>query len=455
MRSTDADAAPPSGFILPTTLLVMTLLTVMLTAAFIMASAEFRASDNSMANSRALSLAQAALENYFSSQRLLDTGSTYDSVRITFSNGYADVVGWRVRAQTGSHLPLWLARSIGTSTDPKQPGQPQGQRAVAQMAELNTGLIPARSAITAINGIQMVTGGTGGNPISGHDNNYGSGVPGCSRPVGSAADTAAYTVGWAPQTPVENLSASASSYGRSGGFGFPGVGFSNGQNVVASGFANPANNGFSTVTANPTGNNLPVSRVGALEAAAPGRSISVAPGNYLGIGGTAPVGSSEPLPSIASAYDSSHIDWQRVLNGDFSPDYVNTWPPICTGVCTYNSYYWNVDTTITVPTGQRRALLVTRRGVRLSAGTHWDGIIISGGSLRAVPGPTNTYIVHGMVITGLNCGASLGCPLTQDSIQYGNANQIIWDWCYTHAAIGGLNGLVPLKNTWVDTWSLY
>ena len=174
MRSTDADAAPPSGFILPTTLLVMTLLTVMLTAAFIMASAEFRSSDNTLSNSRALSLAQAGLENYFSLQRNLDTTSSYDSLRITFSNGYADVVGRRVRMQTGSRLPVWLIRSIGTSTDALQAGQAQGQRAVAQLAELNNGLIPARAALTALNGIQMVAGGGTGNPIIGTDNNYGS-----------------------------------------------------------------------------------------------------------------------------------------------------------------------------------------------------------------------------------------------------------------------------------------
>jgi hypothetical protein len=450
VRSTDADTAPPSGFILPTTLLVMTLLTVMLTAAFIMASAEFRASDNSMANSRALSLAQAGLENYFSSQRLLDTLSTYDSVRITFGNGYADVVGSRVRKQTGSHLPLWLVRSIGTSTDPKQPGQTQGQRAVAQMAELNTGLIPARAAITAINGIQMVAGGTGGNPISGVDNNYGSSVPGCTRPAGSLADTAAYTVGAVTQVGGGfSLSGTTTGYGRSSGF--PYNVFSPGQNVVASGFTLAANNGFSTVTA-ATGNALTVTKAGgtATEAAVGGRVISVAPGNYLGAGGTAPVGNPEVLPSITSAYDSSHIDWQRVLNGDFSPDYVGTLPPV--GNSTYYSYYWG--SSVTVPTGQVRGLLVAKGDVTISAGTHWDGIIVAGGSLKAVPGAASTYIVHGMVITGLGCGVG-ACPLTQDSIQRGNANQINWDWCYTHAAIGGLNGLVPLKNTWVDTWSLY
>ncbi|MFI5279656.1 MAG: hypothetical protein ACHQU1_04110 [Gemmatimonadales bacterium] len=372
MRSTDADPATPSGFILPTTLLVMTLLTVMLTAAFIMASAEFRASDNSLASSRALSLAQAGLENYFSQQRSLDTSSTYDSVRISFSNGYADVVGRRIRAQTTNRLPRWLVRSIGTATDPRQPGQVQGQRAVAQVAELNNNVIPSRAAIVALNGIVMT--GTSTNPINGTNANIGSSwVVGCITPPG--ADTAAATVGNPP------------SYVNGG---------------VGASFPQP----------------------------------------------TRQVQSSW---SASVVYDSTHIDWQRVLALDFSPDYVGSLPPECSGnstVCPYESHYYAGDVTVppTVVTG-RRGLLIASGNVTIT-GSHWDGIIIAGGRLIA----TGTFILHGMAITGLRCGTST-CPAV-DSIPRGTG-QLYWDWCYTHAAIGGLNGLVPFKNTWVDTWSLY
>ncbi|MFI5207267.1 MAG: hypothetical protein ACHQX4_04530 [Gemmatimonadales bacterium] len=377
MRSTDAPAAPRSGFILPTTLLVMTLLTVMLTAAFIMASAEFRASDNSLANSRALALAQAGLENYFSQQRLLNNSSSYDSVRITFSNGYADVVGRRVRADTlNNHLPKWLVRSIGTSTDPKQPGQPQGQRAVAQMAELNAGLIPAGAALTAVNGVTMY--GANGNPPYPIDGtNYGAAVTGCSTPSTPYDDTAA---------------------------------------VVA-----------------PTGGY----------------------NNNHAVDGTHPMPHGSVPPSLGSAsavYDLSHVDWARVLAGDFSPDYVGTLPTCYGSGCTvYSSYYIVGD--VTVPSHAKpnnlRALLVATGNVTLQAGVHWDGIIIAGG--RLIMSASDS--LHGMAITGLNCGTS-SCP-SADSIVRTSNTQLSWDWCYTHAAIGGLNGLVPLKNTWVDTWSLY
>ncbi len=452
MRSTDAALPPPAsrlrgGFILPTTLLVMTLLTVMLTAAFIMASAEFRASDNSLASSRALSLAQAGMENYFSQQRNLDTSTTYDSLRITFSNGYADVVGRRVRAQTASRLPVWLVRSIGTSTDPRQPGQSQGQRAVAQMAELNNNIIPARAALVALNGIQMV-GGASQNPING--SNLGFSQAGCVIPGGSAADTVAYTIGPNVATTGSiSMAATATGYSRSSG-SFITDGFVAGKNIIASGFSIAANNGLSTITA-VTAGALTVSKSPPTQAGgnSSGRTISVTPGGYLG-GSPYPSPNREgPLASISAVYDSTHIDWQRVLNGDFSPDYVNTWPPICTGTCTYNSYYWTGN--VTLPTGQRRAMLVATGDVTVSDGTHWDGITVAGGALKPV---SSNYVIHAMAITGIGCGIG-ACPATQDSIQRGGSNAIEWDWCYTHAAIGGLNGLVPLKNTWIDTWSLY
>src|SRR5262249_40278638 len=94
--------------------MVMTLLTVMLSAAFIMVSAEFRASDNSLAISRASALAQAGLEDYLSRNRGIITSTVYDSVRLSYSSGYADVVATRLSAQGGGSKPtIWLIRSSG------------------------------------------------------------------------------------------------------------------------------------------------------------------------------------------------------------------------------------------------------------------------------------------------------------------------------------------------------
>jgi Tfp pilus assembly protein PilV len=175
---------PGRGFVLPTTLLVTTLLTVMLTAAFILVSAEYRTTDNSLATTRALTIAQAGLQSYFAQNRQLTDTSWYDSTRYTLSGGYADVVARKLRASTTTTLALWVVRSSGYSTDPFQPGQAQGKRVVAQLAQLNLGLLPARAAMVAANGVQMIA--SGANPINGDD--LGSIWP-CVPPSGDAADT--------------------------------------------------------------------------------------------------------------------------------------------------------------------------------------------------------------------------------------------------------------------------
>lgn len=175
------------GFVLATTLLVTTLLTVMLAAAFLLVSQEQRITDNSFGTARALALAQAGLQNYFSQNRGITAGQTYDSTRITLSNGYADVVAIQMRAggaSTGSVLALWLVRSSAVATDPVMAGQVQGTHSVAQFAQLNPGTLPARAAMVALNGVATIHG-SGSNPLSGLD--FSASVPGCTEPP--SADT--------------------------------------------------------------------------------------------------------------------------------------------------------------------------------------------------------------------------------------------------------------------------
>lgn len=155
---------------LATTLLVTTLLTVMLAASFLLVSAEQRTTDNSFGTARALALAQAGLQNYFAQNRGLSDTSSYDSTRIPLVLGYANVVATRLRpagASTGSPLALWVVRSSGVATSPVMAGQTQGSRTLAQFAQLNQGLLPARAALVALNGVQIT--GSGTNPLSGSD----------------------------------------------------------------------------------------------------------------------------------------------------------------------------------------------------------------------------------------------------------------------------------------------
>ncbi|HTX65269.1 MAG TPA: hypothetical protein VMD31_05835 [Opitutaceae bacterium] len=199
-RTTRSPAAR-RGFVLATTLLVTTLLTVMLAASFLLVSAEQRTTDNSLGTARALALAQAGLQNYFSQNRGLADSSTYDSAHVLLANGYADVVAMRVRpplATTGSPLALFVVRSTGVSSSAVMVGQVQGRRTIAQFAQLNPSVFPARAAMVALNGVRIT--GSGAHPISGHD--LGSIAP-CVSPGGNAADTFAISYPSGLYTPAQ------------------------------------------------------------------------------------------------------------------------------------------------------------------------------------------------------------------------------------------------------------
>ncbi len=159
-----------SGFVLPTTLLVMTLLTVMLTAAFTLVSAEYRTTDNSAAITRAQAIAEAGLQSYLSLNRNL-TGTT-DSIRVTLTGGYADVVARRLRDSTTTRRAIWLIRSSGYAADPILIGQLQARRTIAQVAERHRAQFPAEGALLAPNGVHIVGAG-GNNPITGSDASCG------------------------------------------------------------------------------------------------------------------------------------------------------------------------------------------------------------------------------------------------------------------------------------------
>lgn len=179
------------GFILATSLLVLTLLTVMLTAAFILVSAEFRTTDNAASGARALALAEAGLANYLSLNRGLQPTDTGDSLRITLTGGYTDVIAQRMRAAVGGTPSLWTLRATGYPADPLLSGTPQSKRTVARLVELYPGQLPARAGMIALNGVQ-ITGASGSNPLDGSD--YVASQTGCTWPGSPASDSFALSV---------------------------------------------------------------------------------------------------------------------------------------------------------------------------------------------------------------------------------------------------------------------
>jgi hypothetical protein len=373
------------GFVLPTTLLVMTLLTVMLTAAFILVSAESRATDNSFASSRALALAQAGLQTYLSQDRPLDSTGVSDSLRIVMSRGYADVIAERVRARTSTNRALWLVRSHGWAMDVLAPGQAQAHRVVAQLAQLNDGALPARAGLVALNGVRVIGDGST-NPLSGE--NFNPSITGCTATTGSAADTF-------------GVSVPTGAYGQTG-----------------------------------------------------------SPGDYPDGEGTNGV---ENAGTTTNLYNLTRIDWQQVLNGQFAGDIAmpgGTWPPVL------NVDYPTVVAAgnVTLPTSGAsyssqpiRGVLVATGDVTVVDNTHWDGLILAGGRLRLSGTPN--YIIHGMVVTGLNVGVGIAVPadtLTRQGSSGGPSTAVLrWSKCYARSALANLASLTPVRGTWLDTWTLY
>jgi len=355
-------ASPASyrGFVLVTTLLVMTLLTILLTAAFVMISAEFRTTGSAYETGRSLNLAQAGLQSYFALAHDLSSGR--DSTNYTFPGGYARVVAQRLRDSTAAVRPLWIVYSTGVDTTRSLITAGGVQRFVGQLAYHTRGTLPSRAAMVAANGVQMLAIPTSPNPITGV--NLGFTLSGCTIPA--ADDTTGLTT--------------------------------------------------------------------------PG-------GAYNGSGGASVVNGIEYLANATAVIDSTRIDWSRLLGGEFTPDYVGTFP--AAGNSTYQTHYFTAD--VTIPTGQRRGLLVTTGDVTLVSGSHWDGVIVAGGKLDA--NVNANYSVHGMVITGLNI--SQGQSVLPNQVRRGTGRTIQWDWCYARSAINSLGFLTPIRGTYTDTWDTY
>jgi Tfp pilus assembly protein PilX len=192
------------GFVLPTSMLVVTLLTVMLAAAFILVSADYRTTDNAFASSRALAIAQAGIEDYFAaSHDLLSAAS--DSTNYAYGNGFAVVVARKLRDSVSTVAPaLWVVRSTGFDTVRALGGQPNGRRTVAQFATFQGGVLPALAAMVSANGVTMTMTASGPNPITGVNTYFPSSAydPPCTPPAASD------TIG---------LVAAAGAYNGSGG----------------------------------------------------------------------------------------------------------------------------------------------------------------------------------------------------------------------------------------------
>jgi len=329
----------------------MTLLTVMLAAAFTLISAEFRTTDASFGMRRAYITAQVGLAEYLVQNRALNGVAWYDSVRVTLTDGYADVVARKMMDSSAAGPALWLIRSQGTITTATLSGEPLAQRTVATLARQSIGGLPTLAGFVAANPVVLTGAGTN-NPLRGID--------GCGT--------------------------------------------------------------------------------------ADNKALVVARGDYTSGGAVAPLGGIDSLATRSAVLDSTHIDWNALLGGSFTPDYIApSWPAWGSG---YPVGLVNGDFTGSLPGGV--GLLVVKGNLLITGGT-WQGIILVGGWVRRPTG--STAQVNGMVVSGLN---NLVTPnsVGPDSLDRSGPN-LQWNSCSVTNAILGLATLTPLRNLWIDTWSSY
>ncbi len=386
------------GFILATTLLVMTLLTVMLTAGFIMISAEFRSTNGSFSLSRSLNIAQAGLHTYFATAHSLGTG--YDSTTYAFPGGYARVVARRLQDSTATQRPIWIVYSTGVDTTRALTNTGGGRRTVASLAYL-PGQMPARAALVAPNGVTMVAGSsTTLNPIFGLNSTIGANwVLGCTTPANPGDDTAAVT--------------------RPDSVGLPGnrtSGYVNGTGNTPVGTVQT----LATSTAVTDSTSIDWARV-------------VAGDLYPDYTNTLPsdcYGNSSVCPY------SSYYWTGNVTIPASGPGTARRGLLVATGNVTMDSAaHWDG---IIIAGGRFRA-----NGSVAGYSFTVHGMVVSGMNCAtgACPGPDSIKRFQSGV--PINPGAG------------GSTPSLSWDWCYAHAAISGFASLAPISGTYVDTWRTY
>jgi len=384
------------GFVLPTSLLVLTLLTVMLTAAFVLVSAESRTTDNSLSSTRALAIAEAGLQSYYSLNRGLTPTDTYDSTQLTFTGGYANVIAQRLRAAQTGQLSMWAIRSTGFASDPLLSGTPQSKRAVAQMAQLNPGALPMRSALTALNGLVVLASGSpqdSANPVSGIN---GGSIAGCTPPSGSAADTV-------------GVSTFPGSYASTPAGPYP---------TGETGFGAPAGSGMERFASlNALYDSTHIDWPLLADSNGPFRPDYQIPGAGL------------PAPG-ATDYLAG-----RVIGSITIPASPPTW----------------------TATGRHGVLVVTGDLI-LANRAHWDGVIVVGGRLIA-QGEFFIHgaVITGLnILLGQSVPPD---SIMRQSLNWQSGfsptRAIDWSWCHVRWSTNALSGMAPMRNSWLDTWALY
>lgn len=161
------------GSALIASLLVIVILSATAAAAFSMVGSEQRTIEDHAAVADAHAMARSAYEQFIANPTGAlasfnpPTFAGPESVKYSFSDGYAWVSIQRVQPSVDESLALYLVRSRAVRTAFVGPRRPVAERVFAQYARWHTGDMPALAAWTSLTGLQK-NGGAG--TISGYDN---------------------------------------------------------------------------------------------------------------------------------------------------------------------------------------------------------------------------------------------------------------------------------------------
>jgi hypothetical protein len=129
-----------------------------LAAGFTMSRSERLIDDAGRADIYAQSNAETGLQRAMSERSSIGLAAgmppANDSVRVTLTNGYADVIVTRVRPAVGTESAVYLVRSHGFSSASRVAGTPNAQYTVTQLAAWQKGTMTVKAAFMSITGIQ-------------------------------------------------------------------------------------------------------------------------------------------------------------------------------------------------------------------------------------------------------------------------------------------------------------
>ena len=156
---------------LPVVIVVLLVLSASLAGGFALASGERSLDDAGKTSVLAQSLAETGLQRIVADRAALGlTGqpAASDSVRVSVTGGYYDVITTRLRTAVGTTVPgLYYVRAHAVVTRTGVASAPSGEYTVTQLATWRVGTMQVQSAFTGVNGTNKA--GSSGT-ISGVDN---------------------------------------------------------------------------------------------------------------------------------------------------------------------------------------------------------------------------------------------------------------------------------------------